>query len=112
VAFSPDSRTLAVATNRGVQWWDISSGKLIAQETGAATDVVYSPDGKILAVGGWDSVVLRDASTHRAIAPPLRLGSAGVWVTGMAFSRYGGVLAVGWNGSLQFWNVAGVSRLT
>jgi hypothetical protein len=30
----------------------------------------------------------------------------------MAFSRYGGVLAVGWNGTLQFWNIAGVSRLT
>jgi TIR domain/WD domain, G-beta repeat len=111
VAFSPDSRTLAVATSSGVQWWDISSGKLIAQETGAADDVVFSPDGKVLAVGGKDSVVLRDASTHRAIAT-LRLGSAGAWVTGMAFSRYGGVLAVGWNGTLQFWNVAGVSRLT
>ena len=32
VAFSPDSRTLAVATGSGVQWWDISSGKLSAQE--------------------------------------------------------------------------------
>jgi hypothetical protein len=111
VAFSPDSRTLAAATNSGVQWWDINSGKLIAQETGAATDVAFSPDGKILAVGGKDSVVLRDASTHRAIAT-LSLGSAGVWVTGVTFSRYGGVLAVGWNGTLQFWNVAGVSRLT
>lgn len=111
VAFSPDSRTLAVATNSGVQWWDISSSKLIAQATGAADDVVFSPDGKILAVGGMDTMVLLDASTHQAIAT-LPLGSAGVWVTGMAFSRYGGVLAVGWNGMLQFWNIAGVSRLT
>ena len=111
VAFSPDSRTLAVATGRGVQWWDISSGKLIAQETGAADDIAFSPDGKILAAGGLDTVVLLDANTHQAIAT-LPLGSAGVWVTGMAFSRYGGVLAVGWNGTLQFWNVAGVSRHT
>ena len=52
VAFSPDSRTLAVATNSGVQWWDTRSSKLIAQEAGAADDVAFSPDGKILAVGG------------------------------------------------------------
>jgi Caspase domain/WD domain, G-beta repeat/WD40-like Beta Propeller Repeat len=111
-AFSPDGKTLAVASqNGGVQWWDLTSRKLIGPpDTGGVTDVAFSPDGGILASGGYDRVTLWNTATEEPIVS-LALGTAGVYVNGLAFSRYGGVLAVGYNGTLEFWNVAGVSQL-
>jgi hypothetical protein len=112
VAFSPDGKTLAVATqNGGLQWWDLATHTLIGpRDTGAMTNVAFSPDGAVLAAGGYNEVTFWNTVTHRQIYT-LELGSAGVWVNGLAFARYGGVLAVGYNGTVQFWNVAGVEHL-
>jgi serine/threonine protein kinase/WD40 repeat protein len=116
MAFSPDGRTLAVGSAL-VQWWDVATGNLIADRDSpgnTVTDVAFNPDGTILAAGGKDMVGLWDADTHRVIKT-LKLGvtaaSAGgaAWPNGMAFSRYGAILAVGWYGTLQFWNVAALS---
>jgi WD40 repeat protein len=108
MAFSPDGKILAAGTTSGgVQWWDLTDHKLIAQGIGEVTDVAFSPDGKILAAGSYDAVALWDVSTHQLITT-LPVGNAGDYVTGLAFSRYGGILAVGYNGTLELWNVAGV----
>ena len=55
VAFSPDGRTLALASREGtVQLWDVASGKTLAVLKGhssAVRRVAFSPDGRTLASG-------------------------------------------------------------
>jgi WD domain, G-beta repeat len=118
MAFSPDGSTLAAGSNV-LQWWDVATGKLIAYRDSpgrTVTDVAFSTDGTILAAGGYDVVGLWDARTHQLITT-LNLGvtsasAVGSYPNGMAFSRYGAILAVGWAGTLQFWNVAGLGQLS
>ena len=55
LAFSPDSKTLAVGTFREVQFWDVETHKLAKVWSGHADTVrtlVFSKDGKTLVAGG------------------------------------------------------------
>lgn len=73
VAFSPDRRTLAAATGKGLELWEVSRESTSATESatgaqvqvssvglfmifppvdGAITSVTFSPDGRILAAAG------------------------------------------------------------
>lgn len=112
MAFSPDGSTLAAGSNV-LQWWDVATSKLVADENspgGDVTDVAFSPDGKVVAAGGNEMVGLWDAHTRRlVITVGLAIDGAadsGSYPNGMSFSRYGAVLAIGYRGTLQFWNVA------
>jgi WD40 repeat protein len=67
VAFSPDGQTIAVTEGRGfisddaVHLFDVTTGKrqrTIRGHAGLIAGVTFSPDGKRLATGGWDSTVL------------------------------------------------------
>jgi WD40 repeat protein len=114
MTFSPDGTALAVGSNV-IQWWNIASHNLITQAIspgGSVTDVAFNPDGTILAAGGYRMVGLWNTSTHQLITT-LNLGQTAAtasvnasYPNGMAFSRYGAILAVGWYGKLEFWNVA------
>jgi hypothetical protein len=115
MAFSPGGSTL-VAGGNALEWWDVATDKLIADENnpgGPVTDVAFSPDGTILAAGGYELVGLWDAHTRRLVIT-LGLGADGTsgsssYPNGMSFNRYGAILAFGFGGTLQFWNVADVS---
>jgi hypothetical protein len=113
MAFSPNGSTLAAGTQNGVlEWWDTATGKLIAAPDSPGSTVTvlaFSPDGTTLAAAGDDMVGLWDTSTHQLVTT-LDVGTASAWPNDVAFSRYGAILAVGWNGTLQFWNVADVGR--
>lgn len=115
MAFSPDGSTLAVGSNV-LQWWNVATRTLIAAASspgGDVTDVAFNPAGTTLAAGGYEMVGIWNASAHRLITTRnLGVPSAGAsaneyYPNGLAFSRYGAILAVGWDGTLQFWNVAG-----
>jgi WD40 repeat protein len=72
VAFSPDGKTLALASREGsVQLWDVAAGKLLESlkgHSGAVTAVVFSPDGRTLASGGTDKTVrLWNVATGREL---------------------------------------------
>ena len=50
----------------------------------------FSPDGRLVAVGGWGHLRIFDVATWREVGQPLKLG-----VTGMVFSHDGHQLLVG-----------------
>ena len=72
VAFSPDGKTLAMASREGtVQLWDVATGNILETLKGhssAVQAVAFSPDGRTLASGSTDQTVrLWNVETRREL---------------------------------------------
>ena len=106
--FSPDGKTLAVASGNIISLWDRESGRRLHQLVGHEESVfaiAFRSDGAELASGAADATIrqwnVRDGKLKRLIAnrPP------GTAVTSLAFSRDGQFEAQGTaNGRLRLWN--------
>jgi WD40 repeat protein len=108
IAFSPDSKTLALAADRGVTLWDVDDGRVIDQLR-AHKDFVFgaafSPDGTKLATASRDgAVILWDVAERRQIGVPMLRRTT---VYSVAFSPDGKTLAAAGDDHLvQLWDVA------
>jgi WD40 repeat protein/tetratricopeptide (TPR) repeat protein len=117
-AFSPDGRTLALASREGtVQLWDVASGQILATLEGhssAVGAVAFSPDGRTLASGSTDQTVrLWNVETRNEL---MQLDSGSVelgQVRTLAFSPDGTQLLAGgdrtaiWSTAPPVWSNSG-----
>jgi len=119
VAYSPDGSLIAVGGSDwgGLQVLSAATGKFIAYfptTANSLASVSFSPDGKLLADGGWEVLELWNVSTGELVAslPTTAYSQAAV-----AFSPDGKTLAdcgsgYGGEGVLELWNVASAKLIT
>lgn len=117
--FSHDGRMIAtMARDRSVHVWDVASGQALRKLTGyknIRSSLAFSPDGKWLAVCGWDGAliwelatgrearVFKDAKEHIAFSPDGRwLTAYGDSVKVWQVDTWDEVLSIkaGWVGSI------------
>jgi WD40 repeat protein len=73
LALSPDGSVLATSNNRNnppVLLWDVATGKLLRTLAGHSwwnPAVAFAPDGKTVAIGGYQKICLRDVATGREV---------------------------------------------
>ncbi len=106
LAFTPDGKVLisgsADRTNKVVYFWDAATGKELRRLEQSASHLALSPDGRLLATGGWDRIVrLWDVATGQELR---RLDTpAGA----LAFAPDGRALATGdVSGTVRLWELA------
>ncbi|MEV4285699.1 helix-turn-helix domain-containing protein [Nonomuraea bangladeshensis] len=118
--FSPDGRTLAVASSQGsdpetstsrnqIQLYDVATrrpvGAPLLGHTGYLTDTEFAPGGRILASASADKTVrLWDTATRRQIGVPLSDHDEAV--TDVEFAPDGRLVTAAFDGTVRLWDVA------
>jgi WD40 repeat protein len=109
VAFSPDGKTVLMATRDGtVSLWDVATGQPLGQplpHPGGVIAVAFCADGRLVATGGKDKTArLWEAATGKPVGAPLsHEGEVGA----VAFSPDGKTLLTGsTDTSARLWDVA------
>ena len=129
-AFSPDGRILAVASTSGLVLWDVAdparprllrslaADPLVSDNPGPVPfgvgqgDLVFSPDGRMLAsVSGSGQVTLWDVARPARATRIATLAGPRDYFAALAFSPRGNLLAgVTYHGSVLVFRVAGPGR--
>jgi WD40 repeat protein len=111
IAFSPDGRTLAALGYQDgcISLWDVPAGRLIrkwdADDADRCGEIVYSPCGRLLAVGSNDGVRVWDPETGKLVR---QFADNRTLVHGIAFSPDGTLLAAALSieGRVDVWALA------
>ena len=110
MSFSPDSKRLVSVGTGEIKIWDTVTGKILTSIIGHQsgkwlTKPAWSPDGNLVATGGWDQKVkLWDSTTGRE---QRSLEGHTKSIHSLAFSPDGSRLVTGaGNGIIKIWDVA------
>jgi WD40 repeat protein len=117
LAYAPDSKMVASCTYDGIRLWDADTGNQLANLRGWAGtphSLAFAPDGKILAAGCGDppvlffksspgEVELWDVETRKVRS---RWKVHGSWVTAVAFSPDGKLLATRSRSGVEVWDLS------
>jgi len=94
ICFCPDGKSFATWLGASVSLWRLDSSQSLTQQlllSGNVHDVVYSRDGKLVAICGSDKIAqIYHSSTGELAAPPLQHPD---WVFSASFSHDGNQLA-------------------
>jgi WD40 repeat protein len=105
VAYAPDGRHLALARDSGIVLWDISQRSIVWEVP--QTDIsgmAFSPDGKLLAAGGGNRLVIIRNSDNGTVRH--QFASHRSPVDALAFSPDSATLATGArDGDIKLWHV-------
>src|SRR5262249_23473456 len=91
----------------GPQLWRVATGKLLRSidhpKKNAVRSIAFSPDGKTVASGSWNFILVSDVATGKELA---RFQAEMQSVNGLAFSPDGKRLSSGSElGSVRIWDV-------
>jgi WD40 repeat protein len=110
VAFSPNGKEIASAGPGAVIFWDPETGKEIRRFTPGGnrgySGLAFSPDGKILALAGYDgNVYICESATGKELQR--FLGGADTYIMSVAFSPNGKAVVAGgsWKVALRVWEL-------
>uniref|UniRef100_A0A0G4GWN5 Uncharacterized protein n=1 Tax=Chromera velia CCMP2878 TaxID=1169474 RepID=A0A0G4GWN5_9ALVE len=116
VAFSPDGRTLATASDdRSVRLWDVGFGREVKTLEGhkdLVSCVTFSPDGKMVGTGSWDTTArVWDVESGGEVRKFVRHGDGG-YVNAFAFSPDGKIAATDCrDNTIRLWEVETVKEM-
>ncbi len=115
ISFSPDGKTIAGISRLSVRQWDVASGLHLGKLTShSGYSMAYSPDGKLIAIGGYDGgandvIYLLDAESAERLHV---FGKHKGRITSVSFSPDGSMLiSAGRDGYIHLWDVVSRSHL-
>lgn len=103
VAFSPDSKSVFSFTGRFIKVWTADRGTLVSNLT-MADSAVFAPSGQYIVTQLKRTISVWDASSLRVIQR-FDIGTSGISLDTIAFSRDGKVLASIKEGQVSTWNL-------
>jgi len=105
IAFSPDGKLLASISEEGIHIWDVETQQqmgILKGHTDKVLSLDFSPDGKTLASGGYDSKVrLWDVETQKQVGVLKVYDTEGT----VTFSPDGKLLASGSRKGIRLWDI-------
>lgn len=108
-AFHPNGKMLAVANSGSVAVWDINANKPLWTRTERGSLLVFSRDGKSLAIGGSDEIRIVDATSGEPIGATRR-DPGSIWVA-LAWGYWGQTAFAADGQSFMVHDAAGLSQI-
>lgn len=110
IAYSPDGKTLAIASERNIRFLDVSTRTVKrTMNERMVLSLAYSPDGKQLATGRYDGLKFWNAENGTSEGRPIAMPA----VESIAYSPDGRQIATGnVDGQILVWNTADQSLIS